>query len=94
MIKQELKQPEEDEVALPWGWIGAIIAVAYIAAVWIAYIVNEKVYSLIVDMDPTKFNVTQTPPNDLSAFIDGSLIFFAVLLATVLFIYIYNKIFD
>lgn len=94
MIKQDTKQPEEDEVAVPWGWISAIIAVVYIAAVWIAYIVNEKVYSLIVDMNPAKFNVTPTPPNALSAFIDGSLIFFVVLLATILFIYIYNKIFD
>lgn len=94
MIKQDTKQPEEDEVAVPWGWIGASLAVTYIAAVWVAYIVNEKVYSRIVDMDPAKFNVTPTPPNALSTFIYGSLIFFVVLLAIGPSLYIYNKIFN
>ena len=94
MIKQELKQPKEAEAAVPWGWIGAIIAVTYIASIYVAYCVNEKFYNLIVDRDPAKLNVTPTPPNALSAFIDGSLIFFVVLLATILSLYIYNKIFN
>lgn len=94
MIKQDTKQPEEDEVAVPWGWISAIIAVVYIASIYVAYCVNEKVYNLIANMTPAKLNVTQTSPNDLQAFIDGSLIFIAVLLVTILFVYIYNKIFD
>lgn len=94
MIKQDTKQPEEDEVAVPWGWISAIIAVVYIASIYVAYCVNEKVYNLIANTTPAKLNVTQTSPNDLHAFIDGSLIFFAVLLAIGLFIHIYNKIFD
>lgn len=92
MIKQELKpkQPNEDNINVPWGWIGAIIAVAYIAAVWIAYIVNEKLYEVVLSIDSSDYNV-HAAPEGLNVFVYGAMLVFLVIVAIGLFIFIYNK---